>query len=106
MSKTKKKQNKKNINNTNEGGKEGETKEEYRSRFEKACEKCHILHGAEIENLSFCAQNADIDIKFKNGYLLRSFTTWHEEESWFYTNRKNKTRYYVSANKIEIKNLA
>jgi len=85
---------------------DNESDEEYSLRFQNACEQCHCLHESRIMGIKFCAETADIEIDLYNGYKVRSFTTWREEESWHYTNRKEDKRYYVSAEKIEISDIA
>ncbi len=85
---------------------EDETNEEYQARFDNACNQCHCIQQEEIETLSFCYGTADIKLSFKNGNVLRSFTTWDEEVSWHYSNYIDNVRYYVSAGKIEVKNMA
>ena len=83
-----------------------ETEEQQRLRFESACDQCNEIEKAKITAISFNPDTADIELLFDNSRVLRSFTTWHTEDSWHYSNYKNNKRYYVKAEKIEVKSIA
>ncbi len=81
---------------------EGESKADYKKRFELACSNTDSLRDAILIGLSIDPITTDLCLRFQGGLELRSFTVWRDEDNWRFSDYETNERYYVSLAKVEI----
>jgi hypothetical protein len=74
---------------------EGESKQEYRARFEAACARSDSLKGLRLEAVQVDLHLGDIALAFEGGRALRSFTTETDWENWHYEDHQVARKYRV-----------
>ncbi|MBV1776889.1 hypothetical protein KSF73_14320 [Burkholderiaceae bacterium DAT-1] len=81
---------------------EGESAEQYRSRFDSACSKSNVVNKAQVVDVVVDHLTRDLTIVFQSGLTLKTFVVDLEEENWHFTDYRAGKRYGVSVAMIDV----